>query len=129
MVYTPQGIRPAFFPYGGKKAFSSTTSNAPSMIEKRIPLSHKEGTGYVIPLGPVNLVFIKTDIGFVGCGAFDISALDRFGYPAARARTSQGNPIATLEDLLEGLIKDANQYAAVRGIREDMPVKDALNLL
>jgi uncharacterized protein YunC (DUF1805 family) len=99
------------------------------MQEERIVLPHKNGTGYVIPLGPVNLVFITTDIGMVGCGAFDVLALDRFGYPAARARTPGGMPIVTLKDLMEGIIKDTNTQAAVRGIREGMPVQDALNLL
>jgi uncharacterized protein YunC (DUF1805 family) len=99
------------------------------MQEERIALPHKEGRGYVIPLGPVNLVFISTDIGMVGCGAFDVMALDRFGYPAARARTLHGAPIVTLNDLLEGIIRDPNQQASVRGIREGMPVRNALALL
>jgi uncharacterized protein YunC (DUF1805 family) len=99
------------------------------MIERRILLQQKEGIGYVIPLGPVSLVFIVTKIGLIGCGAFDTVALNRFGYPAARARPSRGNVIATLEDLLEGAVKDANECATARGIREGMPVRDALDLL
>jgi uncharacterized protein YunC (DUF1805 family) len=99
------------------------------MQKEGISLPHKEGTGYVIPLGPVNLVFIATDVGLVGCGAFDIMALDRFMYPAARARSLQDAPIATLKDLLEGVVRDANRHALVRGIREGMPIREALALL
>jgi uncharacterized protein YunC (DUF1805 family) len=99
------------------------------MQEERIALPHKEGMGYVIPLGPVNLVFITTGTGMVGCGAFDVMALDRFGYPAARARTLQGDPIVTLDDLLDGIIRETNQQASARGIREGMPVRNALSLL
>jgi uncharacterized protein YunC (DUF1805 family) len=41
-----------------------------------VQLSKKRADGFVIPLGPANLVAIKTDIGMVGCGAFDVAALD-----------------------------------------------------
>jgi uncharacterized protein YunC (DUF1805 family) len=99
------------------------------MQEERIPLPHKEGIGYVIPLGPVSLVFIVTEIGMVGCGAFDIMALDRFMYPAARARSLLDAPIGTLKDLLEGVVRDMNRHASVLGIREGMPVREALALL
>jgi uncharacterized protein YunC (DUF1805 family) len=96
------------------------------MDEQQIALPHKEGTGYVISLGPVNLVFVITDVGMVGCGAFDVMALDRFGYPAARARTLSGSPIVTLADLMKGIIKDSNLQASALGIREGMTVRDAL---
>ncbi len=99
------------------------------MEEERIMLPHKEMTGYVISLGPVNLVFVVSDMGMVGCGAFDVNALDRFGYPAARARTREGVPIVTLHDLMEGIIRDTNQEASKRGILEGMTVRDALTLL
>ncbi len=96
------------------------------MHQERIVLAHKESTGYEIPLGPVNLVFIVTDIGMIGCGAFDILALDRFDYPAARARTTEGSPIVTIQDLMESVIRDANRHAEARGILEGMPVREAL---
>jgi uncharacterized protein YunC (DUF1805 family) len=47
----------------------------------------------------------------VGCGAFDVAALNNFGYPAARVRPSQGSSIASIEDLLKGIIKVANPAA------------------
>jgi uncharacterized protein YunC (DUF1805 family) len=99
------------------------------MEEERIILAHKEMTGYVISLGPVNLVFVVSDKGMVGCGAFDVNALDRFRYPAARARTHEGVPIVTLHDLMEGIIRDTNTEASERGIREGMSVRDALTRL
>jgi len=95
----------------------------------RIALSDKEANGYVIPLGPVNLVLITTDVGMVGCGAFDIMALDRFDYPAARGRSNRDTPIVTLEDLLEGVVRDANHQAEIRGIQVGMPIRVALGLL
>ena len=53
-----------------------------------VRLSRKKADGFVIPLGPANLVAVKTDVGMVGCGAFDVAALDSFSYPAAKVRPS-----------------------------------------
>ena len=57
------------------------------MFHDRVVLKSKEADGYVIPLGPFNLVVAVTAVGFVGCGAFDVAALDKFSYPAARAKS------------------------------------------
>lgn len=90
-----------------------------------IQLTHKTGDGYVvIPMGPFNLVCIKTDIGMVGCGAFDVGALDPFDYPAARI-----SGVATPDDLLTGIIKEANTAAARRGIQAGMTGREALEPL
>ena len=40
-----------------------------------VDLAGKQARGYVIPLGPVNLVVVVTDKGMVGCGAIDVAAL------------------------------------------------------
>ncbi len=94
-----------------------------------VALKRSEGTGYVIPLGAVNLVAVVAASGMVGCGAFDVTALDTFGYPAARVRPSRGTSIATVNDLLEGTVKEANVAARKLGVREGMPGKEALDLL
>lgn len=99
------------------------------MSQQKVLLAGKEGDGYVLPLGPVKLVMVTTDIGMVGCGAFDVAALDRFGYPAARVKSATGAPIATIDDLLAGIIKDANAAAAKLGVVEGMSGKEALDLL
>ena len=72
------------------------------MIHRKVQLAKKQADGYVIPLGQVNLVNVVTDVGMVGCGAFDVAALNNFGYPAAKVRPSKGNSIATIDDLLGG---------------------------
>ena len=54
------------------------------MDHEIVELAGKQARGYVIPLGPVNLVAVVTEVGMVGCGAFDVMALSSFGYPAAR---------------------------------------------
>jgi uncharacterized protein YunC (DUF1805 family) len=99
------------------------------MIHKKVQLSGKEADGYVIPLGPVNLVAVVTDIGMLGCGAFDVVVLDRFNYPAVRAGSRDGSPISTIEDLLNAVVKEVNQEAGKRGITAGMAGEEALDLL
>ena len=45
------------------------------MNHTKVKLARKEADGYIIPLGAVNLDVV-TDVGMVGCGAFDIAALN-----------------------------------------------------
>lgn len=92
-------------------------------------LSRKQGDGYVIPLGPVNLVNVITDIGMVGCGAFDVAALNNFGYPAAKVKGAEGSSISTVDDLLKGTVKEVNPAAEKLGIKVGITGKEALDLL
>jgi uncharacterized protein YunC (DUF1805 family) len=99
------------------------------MIEETISLRHSEGKGFVIPLGGINLVGVVTSNGMVGCGAFDVSALNNFEYAAAKVRPVTGPSIVTIADLLSGEIKEANAAAQGRGITTGMTGKEALDLL
>jgi len=95
----------------------------------KMQLTAKQADGYVIALGPVNLVNVVTDVGMVGCGAFDVAALNNFGYPAAKVRPSQGSSIATIEDLLQGIVKEVNPAAEKLGLKIGLTGRDALELL
>ena len=97
------------------------------MMHQKIQLASKQADGYVIPLGPVNLVNVVTDVGMVGCGAFDVEALNKFGYPAARVRPTRGESIATIDDLLVGAVKDANAAAIELDIKIGMSGREALD--
>lgn len=99
------------------------------MIHTKVKLSKKEADGYVIPLSQVNLVNVVTDIGMVGCGAFDVAALNNFGYPAAKVRPAQGSSIATIEDLLHGIVKEVNPTAEKLGLKVGITGREALELL
>lgn len=99
------------------------------IVQEKITLKNSDATGYVIPAGPVNLVMIVTEHGMVGCGAFDVAALNNFGYPAARVKPSRGPSIASLDDLLAGEIKEVNLAAMKLGVTEGMSGKEALDLL
>ena len=94
-------------------------------------LTYKGGKadGYVVPLGPANLVFVVGARGMIGCGAFDVAALERFRYPAAKVKPTRGPSIADLEDLLAGEVAEANGAAASLGVAVGMSGKEALDLL
>lgn len=95
----------------------------------RIQLTRKQADGYVIPLGTINLVNVVTDMGMVGCGAFDVAALNNFGYPAAKVKPSKGGSIATIDDLMQGIVKEVNPAAEKLGLKVGITGKEALDLL
>lgn len=95
----------------------------------KVELTRKDADGYVIPLGTINLVNVVTDVGMVGCGAFDVTALNNFGYPAAKVRPSSGSSIATIDDLLAGIVKEVNPAAEKLGLKVGITGKEALELL
>jgi len=99
------------------------------MTDEIVHLKNSEGIGFVIPLGVVNLVGVVAKKGMVGCGAIDVAALNNFNYPAARVRPLTGPSIATVEDLLTGVIKESNPSAQALGILTGMTGKAALDLL
>jgi uncharacterized protein YunC (DUF1805 family) len=99
------------------------------MQQVDIRLTKKTAQGYIIPFGPVNLVTVLTDVGMVGCGMFDVSALDSFSFPAAKVRPSMGPSIVDIDDVLKGVVKEANRAAMGRGIKNGMTGRQALELL
>ncbi len=99
------------------------------MINEKVNLTSGVADGYIVPLGTVNLVFAKTGSGMIACGAFDVMALDKFNYPAAKMKSNHGGPIATVEDLLNGVVREANASAGKRGVKEGMTGKEALELM
>ncbi len=98
-------------------------------IHQGVKLTNKDADGYVIPIGKANIVCVITDTGMAGCGAFDVLALDSFTYPAVKIKSSTGNTIATIDDLLAGTVKEVNKEAAKFGIKVGMTGREALDLL
>lgn len=99
------------------------------MEHKIVQLKDKKADGYVIPLGRVNLVNVATDVGMVGCGAFDVMALNSFDYPAGKVRPAQGSSISSIDDLLEGIVKEVNPAAEKLGLRIGQTGREALDRL
>jgi len=99
------------------------------MIHMKIQLAEKQADGYIIPLGAIKLVSVVTDMGMVGCGAFDVAALNNFSYPAAKVRPSQGDSIADIDDLMAGIVKEVNPAAERLGLKAGITGREALNML
>jgi quinol monooxygenase YgiN/uncharacterized protein YunC (DUF1805 family) len=74
----------------------------------------------VLPIGPVHLVYARTDRGILACGAIDPGALEKFGIAAARVRPTTGTSITSLDDLLAGEVREANTSAQALGIQAGM---------
>ena len=96
------------------------------MHHEKVQITNAQADGYILELGPVNLVNAVTRRGMVACGAFDVAALDRFDYPAARVKSARGDPIATIEDLLSGVVDEVNAAAVKCGVVVGMSGREAL---
>jgi uncharacterized protein YunC (DUF1805 family) len=99
------------------------------MIHEKLRLPTKTADGYVIPVGPVKLVNVITDKGMVGCGAFDLSALEVHGIPAAKVRAAHGGLIETIDDLMQGSVKEINKPGEKAGLKVGMTGREALEQL
>lgn len=95
------------------------------MPEEKVQLDGREADAYIIPLGRVNLVAVVSNGGMVGCGAFNIGALDRFACPAATVKS----PIVTAEDVLNGEVNAVNKTAEGIGVKPGMSGKEALECM
>ena len=58
-----------------------------------------------------------------------MKALEKFGYPAAKVRPAQGPSMASIDDLLSGVVAEANQFALERGVDAGMRGREALERL
>jgi uncharacterized protein YunC (DUF1805 family) len=116
-------------------ATAACSSVAPAQVVKlgakgthqQVQLTAKQADGYIIPIGKANIVCAITDVGMVGCGAFDVMALDAYAYPAVKVKSSSGGSIATIDDLLAGTVKEVNNEAAKLGIKTGMTGREALD--
>ncbi len=99
------------------------------VITEKIRLQNGEANGFIVPLGPVNLVAVVAARGMIGCGAFDVIALDKFGYAAARVQGRAGRPVMDIGDLRDGVVRVVNSTAAALGVREEMSGSEAMDLL
>ena len=74
----------------------------------------------VMPIGPVSLVYARTERGMLACGAIDPAALEKFGLAVARVKPMSGSSIGSLDDLLAGEVREANKPAQALGIQPGM---------
>ena len=76
-----------------------------------------------------NILLAAGKKGFLGCGVFDLEALERFGLPAAIPESTSENPIGTLERFAGRKIMKVNAKAEALGIKVGMDVRDAFELI
>lgn len=88
-----------------------------------------EAKGWVIPLPVFNLVFLQAPRGVLVCGAFDVATMERFQYAAAKMKGAGGSIIASIEDLLNGEVREANGPAKALGIEPGQSGREALQRL
>ena len=106
------------------------TKTADAYVVPMGPVSFVNAGGSTTPVDPLNLVYVITDKGMVTCGAFDVASLERFNYPAARVKAGPESVLVnSIEDLLKGIVKDANQPAQRLGVKAGMTGKEALELM
>ena len=85
------------------------------MKKEIIKLDGKLAEGYILDMGPVNMVFAKSEKGMIGCGVFDVETFQKFSYPAVKVKGKTG-PIKDINDLLEAEAVAVNDSALLLGI-------------
>ena len=113
---------------GPDKGETVESKSGGGMSHQTVAVGDGVADGYVIALGPVNLVCAVAGHGMVGCGAFDVAALDKFGYAAARVRRAAGS-VADVDDLLAAEVTEANEAARQLGVAVGMSGRAALEQL
>jgi uncharacterized protein YunC (DUF1805 family) len=98
------------------------------LLPRQVEVDGKRVTVHSISLGSVNLVFVQTERGILACGAIDPAALQRFGLPTARVKPTRGTSITSLDDLLAGEVREANEAAAALGVKPGLTGRQALVL-
>ena len=104
-------------------------TTAACIRHEQVQVEGRSAEVVVLPIGAVSLVYARTERGILACGAIDPAALERFGIAAARVRPATGSSIASLDDLLAGVIREANAPAQALGIVLGMSGRAALSKL
>jgi len=89
-----------------------------------IPLSKGIATGISIATTEVPIIMIRTDKGFIMCGALDVPALDKLLPGKIAAAKVSG--VKTFEDLLNKKVACATERAKSLGITNEMTGREAL---
>jgi uncharacterized protein YunC (DUF1805 family) len=99
------------------------------MKQETIQIGKNIAQGYEIPVGPVNLVFATTGKALIGCGLIDVTVFDKFNYPAAKLKATQGPYIVTVGDLLDGEVREANATAQKQGVKPGLSGRQAMEIM
>jgi uncharacterized protein YunC (DUF1805 family) len=76
-----------------------------------------------------NILVATGSKGFLACPAIDVAACEKYGVAAALVESTPDNPIGTLDRFDNRNVTIANEKAKALGIKEGMPVSEALALI
>lgn len=76
-----------------------------------------------------NILLVTGTKGFLACPVIDVRACNGYGVAAAIVESTPDNPIRTLERFPNRKITKVNEKAESLGIKEDMDVTDAFELI
>jgi uncharacterized protein YunC (DUF1805 family) len=94
------------------------------MQKKEISINNRPVIGYEINLPNANLVLAEAEKGFVCCGYLDLQTAEKLGDAAVIVRG-----VKTVEDLLAAKVAGLTTQAGLLGIKMDMSVREALELM
>ena len=89
-----------------------------------ISVGSRQYRGFVIPLGRANLLVIRGEYGFLGCGYINLDACEKFGDAAAIV-----TGVSSCAEMLTAEVKKISTAAAARGVAVGMTGAEALKLL
>ena len=91
------------------------------MHQEKIQLNHLAYQGLSIPTAKANLLMIKTEKGFLGCGYFNIEVANKLGEAVALV-----TGVKSFDDMLNAKVFDCSTEAQELGIKKGMLGRDAL---
>lgn len=94
------------------------------MLEKELKISSSTYQGISIPTGKANLLMIKAEQGFLGCGYFNLDVAERIGEAVALV-----TGVKTFDDMLEAEVFASSTESEKRGVKIGMKGREALPLL
>ena len=94
------------------------------MREEIVKVDGREYCGCVIALFKANLLVIRGDAGFLGCGYINLDACEKFGDAAAIV-----TGVSSCAEMLTAEVKKISTAAAARGVAVGMTGAEALKLL
>lgn len=84
--------------------------------------------GITVSLPRTTLIMIRTDLGYIMCGALDVRLLDE-KLTAREIVAGRAVGVHSIEDLLEAPLEDVTRAAEALGISRGMSGRDALSCM
>jgi uncharacterized protein YunC (DUF1805 family) len=81
-------------------------------MPEALHIDGRDYEGHAIPTSKANLLMIKNQSGFLGCGYFNIEVADKLEEPVALV-----TGVKTFEDMLKASVFSVSQAAAAKGIQ------------